>query len=148
MSFKSIWGQIGTTSSGCWIVELLLLCLLMFMDVQVASLILKDSKQARLKIPNLLLTWPTRLICEQLWGSSLHSILVWAHLPWCTGAGGAVGALAQGLVSLAGRGGGSVGGLTATATAATAAVALTGGAGKAGAEPFTTAAETRIKPQI
>lgn len=52
-----------------------------------------------------------------------------------------MGTLAQGLVSLAGRGGGSVGGITAAAAAA-----LTGGARKAGAEPFTKAANMGIKP--
>lgn len=55
-----------------------------------------------------------------------------------------MGTLAQGLVSLAGRGGGSVGGITAAAAAA--AAALTGGARKAGAEPFTKAANMGIKP--
>ena len=45
--------------------------------------------------------------------------------------------MAQGLVSLAGNGGGKVGGLAA-------AVTVTAGAGKAEAEPFTTALDIRI----
>lgn len=52
-----------------------------------------------------------------------------------------MGILAQGLVSLAGRGGGSMGGLTAAEVAV-----LAGGAGKEGADPFTAAADiTQIK---
>lgn len=52
-----------------------------------------------------------------------------------------MGTLAHGLVSLAGKGGGNVGGVTAAAVVAT----LTEGAGKVGAEPFTTAADTGSK---